>query len=544
MSEKVSFKTILVISLILSGIVLILGACMDPVNIDSFLNDPEVGKIIEKNSEHVILDAATKTAYPYLNEGNKRITGLALDQYYMIESVKNENFVEQLTKPKYVYDSGLSDDKLLMIERVKGGNITGLTNGYIYKIRETASFTGSVVVTGAGTAEGAVSEGGVIKINPTGTGDINIACSKSGYIVMAVAVDPPSLSISTPFIDGELPGAGPFKLEGAGTKVDYVFVKEASPIDFIVLRVEVGLITVNKDNILGVNKPVAGQTPVTEITENDQYTGTVSWLPKADANGKFAANTPYTATIKLTPKKGYTLTGVSQDFFNVPTATGASNAANSDSITAMFSATEITIGTPITGITPVFNGTPQTTINLPPQYTGTVEWSPDPALTGGKFDANTSYTATIKLTPNAGYTVYGIPGNYSTLVPDAELVTNDANSDTITAKFQPTIGQGSIDVSITYTANGVSLTGSSASITIGATKPSDTLSLGITGGTIDSGSIEWYHNGTLLTGTDITLSLNNSTTNPWVIVGRHIFTVTVKVGGDPYSASFTLDVTQ
>ena len=43
----------------------------------------------------------------------------------------------------------------------------------------------------------------------------------------------------------------------------------------------------------------------------------------------------YTATVTITPKTGYTLTGVSENFFTVASAT-ATNAADSGLVTATF----------------------------------------------------------------------------------------------------------------------------------------------------------------------------------------------------------------
>jgi hypothetical protein len=85
-------------------------------------------------------------------------------------------------------------------------------------------------------------------------------------------------------------------------------------------------------SIPGVTVPVVGATPVTTITETDQYTGTVSWNP---TDATFAATTVYTATITLTAKSGYTLTGVTADFFTVAGAT-ATNSADSGVVTAIF----------------------------------------------------------------------------------------------------------------------------------------------------------------------------------------------------------------
>jgi hypothetical protein len=91
-----------------------------------------------------------------------------------------------------------------------------------------------------------------------------------------------------------------------------------------------------------VTAPVTGETPVATITETAQYTGTVSWSPEI-ADNKFAASTVYTATITLSPKAGYTLTGITENFFTVEGAT-ATNAADSGVVTAVFPATAATYG--------------------------------------------------------------------------------------------------------------------------------------------------------------------------------------------------------
>jgi len=89
---------------------------------------------------------------------------------------------------------------------------------------------------------------------------------------------------------------------------------------------------INIADIAGVTAPVTGATPVTAITANEQYSGTVSWSPAA---ASFAGSTAYTATITLTAKTGYTLQGVTENFFTV-TGAAATNSANSGVITAVF----------------------------------------------------------------------------------------------------------------------------------------------------------------------------------------------------------------
>jgi len=92
--------------------------------------------------------------------------------------------------------------------------------------------------------------------------------------------------------------------------------------------------------IVGVTSPVRGAAPVSTLPSTDEYTAMIAWSP---ADAKFKANTVYTATITITPKAGYTLSGVSANFFTVAGAT-ATNAANSGAITAVFPATASNTG--------------------------------------------------------------------------------------------------------------------------------------------------------------------------------------------------------
>ena len=101
---------------------------------------------------------------------------------------------------------------------------------------------------------------------------------------------------------------------------------------------------INIAAIQGVIVPANGLIPVTAITENEQYRGTVTWNGNPAA---FAGSTVYTATIKLTAKTGYTLQGVTANFFTVVGATSVSNAANSGVITAVFPPTDSRIVTNI-----------------------------------------------------------------------------------------------------------------------------------------------------------------------------------------------------
>ena len=88
--------------------------------------------------------------------------------------------------------------------------------------------------------------------------------------------------------------------------------------------------------IAGVTAPVTGATPVSTTTAGAGYTGTVSW---SDSPTIFAPEITYTATITLTVATGYTLTGVSSNFFTVAGATTVTHDANSGVVIAVFPAT-------------------------------------------------------------------------------------------------------------------------------------------------------------------------------------------------------------
>jgi hypothetical protein len=122
-----------------------------------------------------------------------------------------------------------------------------------------------------------------------------------------------------------------FVPKGAGTAYGMV-LEGILPTGSVISEME----GVDLPDITGVTAPIRGAIPVTTITETPQYTGTVTWAP---ADQTFAASTVYTATITLTPKNGYTLTGVTKDFFTVAGATSVSNDADSSVITATFPTT-------------------------------------------------------------------------------------------------------------------------------------------------------------------------------------------------------------
>ena len=76
--------------------------------------------------------------------------------------------------------------------------------------------------------------------------------------------------------------------------------------------------------IYGVTAPEKGKTPVTAITKNAQFTGTVAWQDeKGNAVTIFEANKVYKAVISLTSAAEYTFPNSGKSLFTVPGAVSA-----------------------------------------------------------------------------------------------------------------------------------------------------------------------------------------------------------------------------
>ena len=90
---------------------------------------------------------------------------------------------------------------------------------------------------------------------------------------------------------------------------------------------------INIAAITGLSVPLPGNVPDTSVAAGLGYTASVSWSPNPAA---FVSNTSYTATITLTATTGYTLTGVTANFFTVAGSSSDTNPINSGVITAVF----------------------------------------------------------------------------------------------------------------------------------------------------------------------------------------------------------------
>ncbi len=241
----------------------------------------------------------------------------------------------------------------------------------------------------------------------------------------------------------------------------------------------------------GVTAPVKDATPVTAVTAANGYTGTVTW---SGSPTTFAASTTYTATITLTAADGYTLTGVSENFFTVAGATSVTHAANSGVITAVFPATapsapaftlsssteDVTVDTAATGFTITSTGGEIASFAISPAAPGGMSFNTSTGAFSGTptatqsattytitaTNATGSATQTFSFTVSAAVISVAAIGGVTAPVKDATPVTavTAANgyTGTVTWSGSPTTFAASTTYTATITltaADGYTLTG-------------------------------------------------------------------------------------
>jgi hypothetical protein len=216
--------------------------------------------------------------------------------------------------------------------------------------------------------------------------------------------------------------------------IDFQF-NYAKSITFYVRPVRAfGLITIPTAAIAGVTAPVTGATPVNTTTAGTGYIGAVTWASSGGAlGGNFASATTYTATITLTATSGYTLTGVSENFFTVAGATTDTNPANSGVITAVFPATAAGAAAKV-AITRASVGTQRSTaFTTQPQITvqdsaGNTVTSSSAVVTatvsaGGTFVGTTTATASSGIATFTGLGIDGTNGTTYTITYEVSGLT-------------------------------------------------------------------------------------------------------------------------
>jgi len=135
MAEKVSLKIFIVISFLCG----ILSACMAPIDIQVFLDDPQVQVIIEsvkKPPPSVKIGTGSDSG---LIAGDGKISGLIEGKYYKIEVMENDVPL----KTYFLGAKGTRNEELKEIRKVTVREITGLTNDVTYRLKSAELYTNS-----------------------------------------------------------------------------------------------------------------------------------------------------------------------------------------------------------------------------------------------------------------------------------------------------------------------------------------------------------------------------------------------------------------
>ncbi|TGE40182.1 cell wall-binding protein [Desulfosporosinus fructosivorans] len=223
----------------------------------------------------------------------------------------------------------------------------------------------------------------------------------------------------------------------------------------------VAVVTIDTAAIAGVTAPVTGATPVSTIAATSEYIATIAWSP---ADTTFAPSTVYTVTITLTPKAGYTLTGVSTNFFTVAGAT-TTNSAGSGVVTAVFPTNVAvpTINTQPSNQTVNVGGTANLSITASGGVVLSYQWYSNTvnSTTGGAIisgAASGSYSAPTDAEGTKYY--YCVVTNTDSGATGNQTATATSNVATVTVNAAPTHGGGGGGGSPTPSPTPTTVTGS------------------------------------------------------------------------------------
>ena len=273
-------------------------------------------------------------------------------------------------------------------------------------------------------------------VNTAATG-FTINSTGGAIASFAINATPPGMSFSTS--TGALTGT-PTSVAGATAYTITATNATGSATATFTLTVTAVPIVISVAAIAGVTAPVTGATPVSTTTAGTGYTGTVTW---SGSPATFASETTYTATITLTATSGYTLTGVSANFFTVAGATAVTNLANAGVITAAFPATAKAPAA--VAITRASVGTARrTAFTTQPQIT----------IQDSGGNTVTSSSAVVTATVSAGGTLVG---------------TTTATASSGVATFTDLGVDGTIGATYTITYTAVGLTVATATVTLSGT---------------------------------------------------------------------------
>ena len=275
-------------------------------------------------------------------------------------------------------------------------------------IDKTAVPTGSTIDTATGNiaAPTGTAVSGIAGVTKNGLAFTNagqFALSGTGLLVVNPSlITQPAVNVTDTYV------VTMNNSTGGGTTLATVVVSHG-PVKIDSIVMSSGTLVINTAAIAGVTAPVAGATPVTTTTAGIGYTGTVTWSPVV--SGTFAYNTAYTATVTLTATSGYTLTGITANYFTVAgTSSAATNSAGSGVVTAAFpTTTTLPAGYVSTG-TSSGSGSIGSTSGWALSGAGTLIWSKNNSMVASPGYANYAGAAAACRDSRAlGYSDWRLP---------------------------------------------------------------------------------------------------------------------------------------
>ena len=331
-----------------TGNILVRGGGINSVTIKSncSVNTMIVAKVAG-NVRIVVEDGADLDDLYLIRGENRVLLEGTYDNIYIDEKLTVAFEDADVDFVKVSATSTLDMDKYCKIERIDVLNDAASTridnDGTIAKLRTDARVT----LTGSGTITEKLSLTGTTKVTAIAaiTGTLKV-----GSELKAGALTPSTATVNYQWQSATSSGGKYSNISGATSSTYTLKGDELNKYIRVVatgkgnysesvtsaVRGPIAISTITTTNISGVTAPKLGATPVTSLASTAEYTATISWDP---SHNPFRPTTAYTATITLTARTGYTLSGVAVNQFKVAGAT-TTNPANSGTIKAVFPATE------------------------------------------------------------------------------------------------------------------------------------------------------------------------------------------------------------
>ena len=239
MGKKALQNTVSITLLIAA--VLLFGTCINPVDIDDFIEDEKVQNIIHRNRVTLINHTSDNLA-----AGNERISGLNPNRYYMvmIEEMDEDENPTAFEYYSFVSAGGLLVANLANIGRVSGTVITGLNNHFRYTVWAASPITNISSMTLYDTnsvppdnpvalPSGVLTEIGLTLAAPANNYHLDFGSAITigwSYVIAPVpGVASPSETVANTTL----------QLRGANTTTDYVFINGNDHTSFRVLRIRI-----------------------------------------------------------------------------------------------------------------------------------------------------------------------------------------------------------------------------------------------------------------------------------------------------------------